>query len=701
MGVKKINGLEDFVNKFVRARGWDSTGLDAVSAPTPPPPPPGASTNPDGHTATGGVISDWVDPSPGNVYRTHIFTSTGVFDVSALSGTYPANVEYLVVGGGGGGGYTAAVYTGGGGGGGGGLRTNLTGHPLTGGSYSISATSYTVVVGGGGGGGGDNVSKGGNGTDSEFHPAPVSYPNAAFIRGAGGGGGGNAAPPHTTPYPGNVNAGAQGNAGGGSGGGSSHYVTPKDGADVGAADPNHPEVSGYGGGDGPTGGGSSGCISGGGGGAGSAGGDGMSPDPTYSPIPASPAVSGRGGDGAQVLIAHNPTNPTQPIGAPGPDSNGGYFAGGGGGAAYMGPGSSPAYTPATMTAPLSGGGGSGHVGPGAGSGDNGAYSTGAGGGGGGTGNPFPAAFGGNGGSGIVAVRYQIGTTAPTAKATGGAISLYNGKWIHTFVNSGTFATSSNWNNSDSVEYLIIAGGGSGAGKNGGAGGGAGGVVPGTTTLSHPTSYAVTIGAGGGSVFPHVANGVQGTPSVFGPGPITATGGGYGGKGTTGGSGGPGGSGGGGGEGNSGGVGTNFPGPTQQGNPGGSGHPAGPNFGGGGGGGFGAAGADGTPTIGGAGGIGAQLPTTFRNPDSATSLGTPGPSGTYWVAGGGGGGTENSQPTAAAGGAGGGGAAPGTGSGVNGTANTGGGGGGSSVYNGPATVVSGSGGSGIVLIAYPD
>ena len=30
MGVKKINGVEDFVNKFVRARGGDSTGLDAV-----------------------------------------------------------------------------------------------------------------------------------------------------------------------------------------------------------------------------------------------------------------------------------------------------------------------------------------------------------------------------------------------------------------------------------------------------------------------------------------------------------------------------------------------------------------------------------------------------------------------------------------------------------------------------------------------
>ena len=34
-------------------------------------------------TATGGVISDYTDS--GTVYRAHIFTSTGTFDVSALS----------------------------------------------------------------------------------------------------------------------------------------------------------------------------------------------------------------------------------------------------------------------------------------------------------------------------------------------------------------------------------------------------------------------------------------------------------------------------------------------------------------------------------------------------------------------------------------------------------------------------------------
>ncbi len=48
MGIKKINGgVEDFINKFVRSRGGDSTGLDAVTDVKGD----GASTNPDGHTA--------------------------------------------------------------------------------------------------------------------------------------------------------------------------------------------------------------------------------------------------------------------------------------------------------------------------------------------------------------------------------------------------------------------------------------------------------------------------------------------------------------------------------------------------------------------------------------------------------------------------------------------------------------------------
>ena len=47
--------------------------------------------------------------------------------------------------------------------------------------------------------------------------------------------------------------------------------------------------------------------------------------------------------------------------------------------------------------------------------------------------------GGSGASGIVVVRYQIGSTqTSTAKASGGNISFYDGKTIHTFTSSVTF-----------------------------------------------------------------------------------------------------------------------------------------------------------------------------------------------------------------------------------------------------------------------
>ena len=81
-----------------------------------------------------------------------------------------------------------------------------------------------------------------------------------------------------------------------------------------------------------------------------------------------------------------------------------------------------------------------------GGGSNATYSTGGGGGG-----------GCNGGSGIVVVRYQIGSVSST-KATGGSVSFYGGKTIHTFVNSGSFVVPSSISN---VEYVVVGGGGAG------------------------------------------------------------------------------------------------------------------------------------------------------------------------------------------------------------------------------------------------
>ena len=122
-----------------------------------------------------------------------------------------------------------------------------------------------------------------------------------------------------------------------------------------------------------------------------------------------------------------------------------------------------------------------------------------------------------------------------------------------------------------------------------------------------------------------------------------------------------------------------------------------------------------------GGLGIQLPSTFRNP--ASTVGAPGPtspsvtgadtSGKYYVAGGGGGAAGHPQPEQPKGGDGGGpggpyagagnggGIGPGgnsfTGNGSSALQNTGSGGGGGPTGD---NSFAGGGGSGLVLIAYP-
>ena len=107
-------------------------------------------------------------------------------------------------------------------------------------------------------------------------------------------------------------------------------------------------------------------------------------------------------------------------------------------------------------------------------------------------------------------------------ATGGTVTTYNGKTIHTFTASGTFEASGA---PGVVEYLVVAGGGSG-GYDDGGGGGAGGYLTGTTFISSG-SVSVQVGSGGAGSGPP-SNGSNGTPSYFGV-PITATGGGKGGS----------------------------------------------------------------------------------------------------------------------------------------------------------------------------
>ena len=79
-----------------------------------------------------------------------------------------------------------------------------------------------------------------------------------------------------------------------------------------------------------------------------------------------------------------------------------------------------------------------------------------GGGGGGNGTSNYA----SGGSGVVIVRYKVGSVL-TAKASGGSVSFYSDKTIHTFTSSGTFVAPGTFN--ETLEYVVVAGGGGGSG----------------------------------------------------------------------------------------------------------------------------------------------------------------------------------------------------------------------------------------------
>ena len=291
--------------------------------------------------------------------------------------------------------------------------------------------------------------------------------------------------------------------------------------------------------------------------------------------------------------------------------------------------------------------------------------------------------------------------------------------VATFLNPGTFTVCSVGcsEGSDSVDYLVVAGGASGgngssAGGYGAGGGGAGGyressgTASGSYTISPlgacvaalpvtVTGYPVTIGGGGAIDSRDNYHGNNGSTSTFtGSTTITSAGGGTGGGTYTGPQkfGSPGGSGGGGGSGASqppatpscGGTGNTPSVSPPQGQPGGTGSPPSGLPGGAGG---------------GAIGTGNNAPPTYPGPSTAdggaggtSSInGTP----TARAGGGGGGGLGVGGGCGGAGGGGAGGPADST-NGIAGTANTGGGGGGGS---GGTGIRGGAGGSGIVIIRY--
>ena len=296
-------------------------------------------------------------------------------------------------------------------------------------------------------------------------------------------------------------------------------------------------------------------------------------------------------------------------------------------------------------------------------------------------------------------------------ATGGTVTTSGDFKIHTFTGPGNFTVTNAGNScgSNTVSYLVVAGGGSGGCKYApgpqnatGGGGGAGGFREGRTpTCSYTVSplnapaglpvtaqsYPITVGGGGAATpgTPPGCAGNDGNPSSFST--ITSTAGGGGGNDTQGGR--TGGSGGGrGGEANPGpgAAGNTPPVSPPQGNPGGAGGATGPGYGSGGGGGAVCAGENGGTGGSGNGGAGATTQIT----------GSP-----VAYAGGGGAGGYGSSSYHGCGGTGGGGdgSSPGN-NGTAGTANTGGGGGGGGAGTPSACNSKGqAGGSGVVIIRY--
>mgnify|MGYP003675570312 CR=1 FL=1 len=314
---------------------------------------------------------------------------------------------------------------------------------------------------------------------------------------------------------------------------------------------------------------------------------------------------------------------------------------------------------------------------------------------------------------------------PFIAATGGTITTVCTDYkVHTFIGPGTFTVTNAGTpaGSDTVDYMVVAGGGAGGGNgcaNTSGGGGAGGFreSPGTASGSYTvsplgvapavalpvtaTAFPITVG-GGGTGAP-CARGTNGSNSIFSS--ITSTGGGTGGgpipASPTSGVGSTGGSGGGAGAGNpagaAGGAGNTPSVSPPQGQNGGLSQPGNtPDHQSGAGGGAGGTGGVGTSAAAGTGGTGV---TTIISGSSTAYAGGGGGTG-YFGAPGVPVGLQGNGSSCGTGGQGIAAASPYVGEA--GTINRGGGGGAAEGYSPPGTVVAatgGGGGSGIVIIRY--
>ena len=293
--------------------------------------------------ATGGTVITCGD------FKTHVFTSSGCFQITSAGNVGGSNtIEYLVVAGGGSSGcadQSSAYAAGGGGGGGFRIFTCGTPNPLNGpAALPASVATFPVTVGAGG-----------------SFPSTTGTPSVfSTITSTGGGQGGwdNAVPGGTGRDGG---SGGGGGAQGGSPGGNGNTppVSPSQGNDGGDA-----TSSGH-------------TFGGGGGGASAVGGN------------AAPPNAGAGGAGSFTPSSFFGASAAS-FGESGPAGR--YFSGGGGGGVGYPGGNTGTAGP--------GGLGGGGAGSNTGSGSTGTTNTGGGGGGGRTGNAA-------GGSGLVAIRYKF------------------------------------------------------------------------------------------------------------------------------------------------------------------------------------------------------------------------------------------------------------------------------------------------------
>ena len=384
------------------------------------------------------------------------------------------------------------------------------------------------------------------------------------------------------------------------------------------------------------------------------------------------------------------------------------YAGGGNGSDFSGS-VSQVFNPLYSTIQSRGGGGFGSD---TGSGQDGLNGT--GGGGGGQGNDVNGVTSGAGGSGIVIIRYLLGTvnyltTEPTVIVPSFTES------IRTFIHSGGAETQTSYNitvGQNTICDILIVGGGGGGGLFGG-GGGSGSILFANNLLLNVGSYVIKVGKGGIGASNDTANGTNGIDTSITINAIEyiAKGGGGGGSRNNastsyaGRNGSSGGSGGGSSQSDTietfGGSSTinTYQNWETYGNAGGKGKPGATPWVSGGGGGAGSAGSDWSNTKGGNGGSGKNFVSYF-----GTNVGHNGwfggggggnvywPSGTYYdygygnggngLFGGGGNGANESTVEISA---------------TSGLPNTGGGGGGGK-WDGTA-VNGGNGGSGIVIIKF--